>query len=101
MGVGAPSLGAVATRAAGTRRMPRAARDNIPREPGLRVHGRRRSLSGPPSHRRGRYTRTRFRSQTGNYRALRDVELRDITPLTVLLAPNGSGKSTFLDVFSF
>jgi predicted ATPase len=36
-----------------------------------------------------------------NYRALRDLELRDITPLTVLLGPNGSGKSTIFDVFAF
>jgi predicted ATPase len=36
-----------------------------------------------------------------NYRALRDIELRDITPLTVLLGPNGSGKSTIFNVFSF
>ncbi len=36
-----------------------------------------------------------------NYRALKDVELRDLTPLTVLLGPNGSGKSTLFDVFSF
>ncbi len=36
-----------------------------------------------------------------NYRALRDVELKDITPLTVLLGPNGSGKSTLFDVFNF
>jgi predicted ATPase len=36
-----------------------------------------------------------------NYRALRDVELKDITPLTVLLGPNGSGKSTVFDVFNF
>lgn len=36
-----------------------------------------------------------------NYRALRDVELKDITPLTVLLGPNGSGKSTIFDVFNF
>jgi predicted ATPase len=36
-----------------------------------------------------------------NFRALRDVELRDITPLTVLLGPNGSGKSTVFDVFAF
>lgn len=36
-----------------------------------------------------------------NYRALRDVELRNITPLTVLLGPNGSGKSTVFDVFAF
>jgi len=36
-----------------------------------------------------------------NYRALRNVELKDITPMTVLLGPNGSGKSTFFDVFAF
>ena len=36
-----------------------------------------------------------------NYRALRDVELRNLTPLTVLLGPNGSGKSTVFDVFAF
>ncbi len=36
-----------------------------------------------------------------NYRALKDVELRDLTPLTVLLGPNGSGKSTVFDVFNF
>ncbi len=36
-----------------------------------------------------------------NYRALQDVELKDLTPLTVLLGPNGSGKSTVFDVFNF
>ena len=36
-----------------------------------------------------------------NYRALRDVELRDLTPLTVLIGPNGSGKSTVLDALAF
>jgi predicted ATPase len=36
-----------------------------------------------------------------NYRALRDVELRDLTPLTVLVGPNGSGKSTVLDALAF
>lgn len=36
-----------------------------------------------------------------NYRALGNVELKEITPLTVLLGPNGSGKSTLFDVFSF
>ncbi len=36
-----------------------------------------------------------------NYRALRDLELRDITPLTVFVGPNGSGKSTVFDVFAF
>lgn len=36
-----------------------------------------------------------------NFRALRDVELRNLTPLTVLLGPNGSGKSTVFDVFAF
>jgi predicted ATPase len=36
-----------------------------------------------------------------NFRALRDVEFRDLRPLTVLLGPNGSGKSTLFDVFAF
>jgi predicted ATPase len=36
-----------------------------------------------------------------NFRALLDVEFKDLTPLTVLLGPNGSGKSTVFDVFAF
>lgn len=36
-----------------------------------------------------------------NYRALRSVDLRELTPLTVLLGQNGSGKSTIFDVFAF
>ena len=36
-----------------------------------------------------------------NYRALRDVEFRDLTPFTVLIGPNGSGKSTVLDALDF
>lgn len=36
-----------------------------------------------------------------NYRALLDLELKDISPLTVFLGPNGSGKSTIFDVFAF
>ncbi len=36
-----------------------------------------------------------------NYRALHDLEIRDIEPLTVLVGPNGSGKSTLVDVFAF
>lgn len=36
-----------------------------------------------------------------NFRALREVEVKDLTPLTVLLGPNGSGKSTVFDVFAF
>jgi len=36
-----------------------------------------------------------------NYRALRDLELKDLKGLTVLLGPNGSGKSTLFDVFAF
>jgi predicted ATPase len=36
-----------------------------------------------------------------NYRALNDVELKSLTPLTALLGPNGSGKSTVFDVFAF
>jgi predicted ATPase len=36
-----------------------------------------------------------------NYRALHDLEFKDLTPLTVFLGPNGSGKSTIFDVFAF
>lgn len=36
-----------------------------------------------------------------NYRALRELELKHLTPLTVFLGPNGSGKSTIFDVFAF
>jgi predicted ATPase len=36
-----------------------------------------------------------------NYRALQNLELKKITPLTVFLGPNGSGKSTLFDVFAF
>jgi len=35
------------------------------------------------------------------FRALRAVEFRDLTPLTVFLGPNGSGKSTVFDVLAF
>jgi len=36
-----------------------------------------------------------------NFRALKDLELKNIKPLTVLLGQNGSGKSTIFDVFAF
>jgi len=36
-----------------------------------------------------------------NYRALKDLQLKGLTPLTVFLGPNGSGKSTVFDVFAF
>jgi predicted ATPase len=36
-----------------------------------------------------------------NYRALRDLRLASLTPLTVFVGPNGSGKSTLFDVFAF
>lgn len=36
-----------------------------------------------------------------NYRALRDVALKGIKPLSVFVGPNGSGKSTLFDVFAF
>src|SRR5215218_7816669 len=35
------------------------------------------------------------------YRALADLDLNGLTPLTVFLGPNGSGKSTIFDVFAF
>ena len=39
--------------------------------------------------------------RVANYRALRSIEIKDFTPLMVLLGPNGSGKTTVFDVFSF
>lgn len=36
-----------------------------------------------------------------NYRVLRDVTFKDLTPFTVLTGANGSGKSTVFDVFAF
>ena len=36
-----------------------------------------------------------------NYRALRDIELKQLKPLSVFLGANGSGKSTLFDVFEF
>lgn len=39
--------------------------------------------------------------RVGNYRALRDLELTNLTPFAVFLGPNGSGKSTIFDVFAF
>ncbi|MCX7727122.1 MAG: AAA family ATPase, partial [Chitinispirillaceae bacterium] len=36
-----------------------------------------------------------------NFRALKEIEIKDITPLTVFIGPNGSGKSTIFDVFAF
>lgn len=52
----------------------------------------RRTASSPP---RIEYLKVE------NFRALREVEFKDLTPLTVLLGPNGSGKSTVFDVFAF
>ncbi len=36
-----------------------------------------------------------------NYRALRSVDFEHLSPLTTLLGPNASGKSTVFDVFAF
>jgi predicted ATPase len=36
-----------------------------------------------------------------NFRALQNVEFKELTSLAVLLGANGSGKSTFFDVFAF
>ncbi len=36
-----------------------------------------------------------------NYRALHNIELKQLKPLTVFLGANGSGKSTLFDVFAF
>lgn len=42
---------------------------------------------------------TRLKVQ--NFRALRDIDMKDLSDMTVLLGPNGSGKSTVFDVFAF
>jgi predicted ATPase len=36
-----------------------------------------------------------------NYKAFRDVHLKDIRPFLVVVGANGSGKSTLFDVFGF
>ena len=41
------------------------------------------------------------RLKVQNFRALQNIEIKNLTPLTVLLGPNGSGKSTVFDVFAF
>lgn len=41
------------------------------------------------------------RLRVQNYRALKDLELKSLEPLSVFLGPNGSGKSTIFDVFAF
>lgn len=53
------------------------------------------SPGGPQTVPRIEYLRVK------KYRALQDLELKKICPLTVFLGPNGSGKSTIFDVFAF
>jgi len=36
-----------------------------------------------------------------NYKSLRDVSIGDVPGISVLVGDNGSGKSTFIDVFGF
>ncbi|MGK4001632.1 AAA family ATPase [Sorangium sp. So ce1036] len=52
--------------------------------------------------RQGKHTPARLEAlRVENYRALKSIALEKITPLTVLLGANGSGKSTVFDVFNF
>jgi len=53
-----------------------------------------------PKSRESRQARIEY-MRVENYRALRNVEFKNLTPLTALLGPNGSGKSTVFDVFAF
>ena len=57
-------------------------------------------MVGKPIDRRPGRARIEY-LKVRNFRALREVEFKDLTPLTVLLGPNGSGKSTVFDVFAF
>ncbi|MCL1881019.1 MAG: AAA family ATPase [Oscillospiraceae bacterium] len=36
-----------------------------------------------------------------NFKALQDIQIKNITPMTVIVGRNGAGKSTFFDVFKF
>ena len=36
-----------------------------------------------------------------NYRCLRDIVLHDLSPMTIVVGANGSGKSSLIDVFAF
>lgn len=36
-----------------------------------------------------------------NYRMFRDVKLKDLQPMTVVIGANGTGKTTLLDIFTF
>ncbi|MCL4184112.1 MAG: AAA family ATPase [Burkholderiaceae bacterium] len=56
---------------------------------------RTKRTKAPPGQARIEYLKVQ------NFRALREVEFKELTPLTVLLGPNGSGKSTVFDVFAF
>lgn len=56
---------------------------------------KKKPTNSPPGRARIEYLKVQ------NFRALREVEFKDLTPLTVLLGPNGSGKSTVFDVFAF
>ncbi len=57
-------------------------------------------MTTPPNARRTAPPRIEY-LKVQCFRALREVQLKDLTPLTVLLGPNGSGKSTVFDVFAF
>lgn len=64
----------------------------MPKTPARKQVAKRRDIGGRPRV---------FDLRVKNFRALRDVSLQDLTPITVLLGANGSGKSTLFDVLNF
>jgi predicted ATPase len=65
------------------------------------LYGSLSEWAGPMTNERAAVVSRIEELSVKNYRALRNLQLRPLTPLTVFLGPNGSGKSTIFDVFAF